>query len=167
MPSTLKVRSKLDSKGKEELARLQEETAKLIDKERVRGQDAYEKHDQQRGTMLHSNEVILRILRMNNTLWPEDSINCPGHANFYFQSPFTGKKVCAGAPFKKGPMREFSVIHHDTAGRPVGVEYGWREVLHRLLKKALITWQQIQMAFPIYEMQQSRDFDRQVQKFKN
>lgn len=164
---TLKVKRQQSAKAQEELCRLQEDTAKLIDRERVPGQDDYEKHERQQGTMLHSNDVVRRILRMNSTIWPEDSINCPGHGNFYYPSPVTGKKACAGAPFKKGPMREFSIIYKDAAGRPIGVEYGWRTILVRLLKKNLITWQQIQMNFPIYEMRQSKAFDQQAQEFKN
>lgn len=164
---TLRVKKQLPLSKAEELARLQESTAKLIDKERIPGQDDYEKRERQQGTMLMSNEVVRRILRMNRHIWVEDSLNCPGHANFYYPAPPGGRKACAGAPFKKGPMREFSVVFTDTAGRPIAVEYGWREVLHRLLKKNLITWMQVQMGFPLYEMSQSADFDRQVRKFKN
>lgn len=163
----LKVKKQLPVSQAEELAKLQEETGKLIAKERIPNQDAYEEHDRQRGTMLDSNEVVRRILKMNSSVWVEDSLNCPGHANFYYSSWMTGAKACAGAPFKKGSLREFSIVYHDTAGRPTGVEYGWREILHRLLKKALITWQQIQMNFPVYEMRRSRDFDRQTRRFKN
>jgi hypothetical protein len=160
----LKVKKQISSN--EELARLQESTAKLIEKERVPGQDQLEKHEDQNGTMLHSNEVIRRILRMNSLIWPEDSINCPGHANFYYADK-DGVKTCAQSPFKKGPMREFNIIHHDAAGRPVGIEYGWREVLRRLLEKRLISWAQIQMNFPVYESVRSERFDRLTKRFKN
>lgn len=163
----LRVKRQLPSSQADELARLQEETGSLIERERIPGQDEYEKEKQQRGTVLHSNDMVRRILRMNPCLWVEDSINCPGHANFYYPAGVSGKKTCAGSPFKKGPVREFSVIFHDAAGRPVRVEYGWREVLHRLLKRALISWVQVRMNFPIYEMRQSGDFDRQTRRFKN
>lgn len=161
----LKIKKQISSN--EKLMELQESTAKLIERERIPGQDEFEKHDQQKGTMLHSNDMIRRILRMNHKLWVEDSVNMPGHANFYYPAQVSGAKTCAAAPFKKGPMREFSIIYQDRAGRPVAVEYGWRQVLLRLMQKNLITWQQVQMGFPIYEMRQSSAFDKQVQRFKN
>ena len=152
----LKVKKQISTD--EELARLKEETGNLIEKERIPGQDNYENHVRQEGTWLHSNEVIRRIVRMNHSIWPEDSVNCPGHANFYYS--FRGAKTCAQSPFKKGPMREFSIVHHDRAGRPVAVEYGWREVLHRLLKRNLITWTEVLINFPIYPSRRSEAFDQ-------
>jgi hypothetical protein len=160
----LKIKKQISTD--EELARLQEDTAKAIDQERIPGQNQYEKHVEQQGLVLDSNEMIRRVLRMNHALWPEDSINCPGHANFYYVTP-EGMKACAGSPFKKGPLREFSIVLHDTAGRPIGIEYGWREVLHRLLKQKLISWPQVYRYFPLHPSRLSRAFDSQTQKYKN
>jgi hypothetical protein len=161
----LKVKKQLPSSQAEELARLQEDTGKLIERERVPGQDDYENHKRQEGTWLHSNELVRRITGINPGVWVEDSINCPGHANFYYSKD--GRKACAQAPFKKGPLREFNIIHNDAAGRPVGIEYGWREVLKRLLQKRLISWLFIQMTFPLYESVRSERFNQQIRKFKN
>jgi hypothetical protein len=169
----LKVKRQLPRSQWDLHAEIVESNANAVEKERIPHQDEYEKHEQQQGTMLHSNEVVRRVLNMNPKLWVEDSRNLKGHANFYYTG-HDGTKRCAGAPFKKGPMREFSVLYVDRAGRiasigpgSVPVEYGWRTVLQRLLSKQLITWAQIVMNFRIHVQAQSGPFDQQTQVYKN
>jgi hypothetical protein len=96
-----------------------------------------------------------------------------GHANFYYLGPL-GDKRCAGAPFKLGWIREYSIVYTDRSGRvaPVGpgnvpVEYGWRTVLARLLAKELVTWPQILLHFEVNPAAQSDQFDQQTQPYKN
>lgn len=161
----LRVKKQLPSSAKEELARLFEDTDKQLESERVPGQENWKNADRQRGIALDSNDLILRVLKMNPFVWTEDSINCPGHANFYFVK--NGHKECAGAPFKRGMVYEFSRIYVDASDRPIGIEYGWREILHRLLKKKLISWAKMVKHFPIYNSARSEPFDRQVQNYKN
>lgn len=161
----LRIKKQLPSSQQEKLAELWEATDKQLQVERVPGQENFKNFDRQRGIPLDSNDLILRVLRMNPFLWTEDSMHCPGHANFYFVK--NGEKACAGAPFKRGMVYEFSRIYVDRADRPVGIEYGWREVLHRLLKKKLITWGQMVKHFPIYSSARSEAFERQTQQFKN
>ena len=170
----LKVKKQLDSAEQEKLAELWEDTERKLEAERIPDQARYENHQRQEGTWLHSNEVIRRVLRMNSMIWPEDSVNCRGHANFYYPDPITGQKRCAETPFRKGPMHECTIVYKDASGRPapvgpgnVPIEYGWREVIDRLIKKRLITLEQARRYFPLHETQLSEPFDRQVQEFKN
>jgi hypothetical protein len=152
-------------KHNETLARLWEETDKKLRAERLPNQEDWKNVDRQRGLPIDSNELVRRIRKMSPFLWVEDSLNCPGHAGFYFSS-FDGQKQFSGAHFKKGTVFEFSRIYVDAADRPVAVEYGWREVLHRLLKKKLIKWKQMVKVFPIYNSVRSEPFDRQTQPLK-
>ena len=161
----LKIKNQLPASQQEKLQELWEDTDKKLQQERVPDQANFKNADRQRGIPLDSNELVRRVQKMNPFVWAEDSINCKGHANFYF--PKHGRRACAQAPFKHGVVFEFSRIYVDAADRPVAVEYGWREVLHRLLKKKLITWGQIVKHFPIYASARSEAFDRQTQELKN
>lgn len=151
-------------KHNESLARLWQETDKQLERERIPNQDDWKNADRQRGIPLDSNELIRRVLKMNPAIWPEDSLYCRGHVGFYFARD--GRKEFSGAHCKKGIVYEFSRIYVDAADRPVAIEYGWREVLHRLLKKKLIKWNQMTKLFPIYNSVRSEPFDRQTQPLK-
>lgn len=160
----LKIKKQLPGSQKDELARLWEDTDKQLEAERIPGQEDFKNEDRQRGIPLDSNELVRRITKMNPFVWVEDSLRCPGHAGFYFAKH--EQKFFSGAHFKKGTVFEFSRIYVDAADRPVAVEYGWREVLHRLMKKKLVTWGQIVKYFPIYNSVRSEPFDRQTQELK-
>lgn len=161
----LKVKRQLPSSQQEKLVELWEDTDKKLAPERLPQQDQWKNADRQRGIPLDSNEVVRRVQKMNPFVWAEDSINCRGHVSFYFVKQ--GHKEFTGAFLKKGMVFEFSRIYVDAADRPVGVEYGWREMLHRLLKKKLITWGQIVKHFPIYSSARSEAFDRQTQELRS
>jgi hypothetical protein len=160
----LRIKKQTDERAKEQLAEYFEKTDKQLEKERIPGQEEFKNADRQRGIPLDSNELVRRITKINPFVWVEDSRNCPGHAGFYFSKH--EQKFFSGAHFKKGMVFEFSRIYVDVTDRPVAVEYGWREVLHRLMKKKLITWAQIVKNFPIYSSQRSEVFDRQTQDLK-
>jgi len=161
----LKVKKQLSVSNQDNLVELWEDTDKKLQAERVPDQENWKNADRQRGIPLETNDLIKRVREMNRGIWAEDSLNCPGHANFYFVQ--NGHKQCAGSPFKKGVVFEFSRIFVDAADRPVAIEYGWREVLHRLMKKKLITWKQIVKSFPIYNSVRSEAFERQTQELRN
>lgn len=157
----------------EELARMYEDTEKRVARDRIPNQDEWKKD--RRGTSIHSNELIRRIKLMNPLVWAEDSIKFRHERiSLYYPSPLLEAKCYTGAHFRKGMVREFSKVFTDTSDRvaPVGprgepIDYGWREVLHRLLKLNLVTLAQIKKHFPIYESTASEAFDKHVQKFKN
>jgi hypothetical protein len=160
----LKIKNQLPSSNKEKLAEMFEATDKQLEAERVPGQQDFKNADRQRGIPIDSNELVRLITTINPFVWAEDSIRCPGRAGFYFAKHEV--KQFSGAHFKKGVVFEFSRIYVDAADRPVAVEYGWREILHRLMKKKLITWAQIVKNFPIYASVRSEAFDRQTQDLK-
>lgn len=151
-------------KDNETIAKLWEQTDNELERERLPDQENWKNADRQRGLPMDSNDLIRRVRVLNPLLWAEDSRNCPGHAGFYFTQD--GRKAFSGAHFKKGIVFEFSRIYVDAADRPVAVEYGWREVLHRLLKKKLIKWKQMVKVFPIYNSVRSEPFERQTQSLK-
>lgn len=161
----LRIKKQLPSSQEEKLAELWEDTDRKLESERVPDQENFTDADRQRGIPLEANELVRRVRKMNPFLWAEDSINCRGHANFYFVK--RGEKRCAGAPFRKAVVFEFSRIYVDRANRPIAIEYGWREILHRLLKQKLVTWGQIVKHFPIYSSARSEIFERHIQELKN
>jgi hypothetical protein len=157
----LEVKKQLSTN--EELARLQEDTARQIEKERIPGQDDFENLERQRGYPLSSGEVLFRVLCMNPLIWPEERMR--GRVSLFY-STREGERQFTGAHFPQGMVWEFSQCYPDCAGRPVRWEYGWREILHRLMKKGLIRWHQIRKLFPIYETTPSAAFDRQTRELK-
>lgn len=161
----LRIKKQLPSSQEEQLHRMWEETDKQLERERIPGQEDFKNADRQRGIPIESNDLIRRVRKMNPFLWAEDSRNCPGHAAFYYVQQ--GKKQFSDAHFKKGIVFEFSRIYVDRADRPIAIEYGWREVLHRLMRKRLISWGQIVKHFPIYSSRRSEAFERYIQELKN
>ena len=90
--------------------------------------------------------LIERILKMNPNIWVEDSINCPGYANFYTMRGWV--KTCLDAAFEKGALPEFSILIEDDIRKlPVKEIRGWWTVLYRLLAQRAITKRQIRKAF--------------------
>lgn len=161
----LKVKRQLPSSMNDELHRLWEDTDKKLERCRLPDQDNWKRD--RRGISIHSNELIRRVKAMNPSVWAEDSINLKEQIGLYYASAGLGIKRYSGAHFKRGMVREFSQVSCDRADLPTGIEYGWREVLHRLLKVRLVSWRQILEQFPIYDSPSSEAFDRQVQRFKN
>jgi hypothetical protein len=157
----LRVKKQISSD--EHLARLQEDTARQIEKERVPGQDDFEKLERQKGHPLSSGELLWRVSKMNSRIWPEEKVL--GRVSLFY-STREGEREFTGAHFPQGVVWEFSQCYPDLAGRPVRWEYGWRVVLHRLMQKGLITWRQIKKLFPIYESTPSAAFDRQTRELK-
>lgn len=162
----LKIKKQQSQKAEEELHRLWEETDRELERERIPDQEHFTDEERQKGIAIHANELVRRITKMNPGIWAEDSINCPGNAGFYYTKP-DGLKACAQTPFNKGMVREFTRVYVDMADRPVGIQYGWREILYRLLKLKLISWESIQSNFPIYDSVRSELFDAKVQELKN
>src|SRR5262249_48944406 len=101
----------------------------------------------------------------NPGLFVEDSVNCKGHAGFYFTEA-DGTKKPTNAHFKKGVLPEFSVIETDAADQPVRVQYGWREVLARLGKAKKLALAQVVRVFGDCETVQSKHWRRDMQKFR-
>lgn len=163
----LKVKKQVSSAQQDKLAELWEDTDKRLARERIPNQGEWTNPERQRGTPIHSNELIRRIRQMNPNIWVEDSKISKERAGFYYVDPLKGRKAFTGAHFQKGMVREHVLVYVDRSDRPTGYELGWREILHRLLRKQLITWAQMVEHFPIYHTALSGPFDRQVQDLKN
>lgn len=161
----LKIKKQLPSSQQEKLAELWEDTDKQLAADRFPQQEEWTNAERQRGIPLDSNEVVRRVQKCNPFIWAEDSINCSGHISFYFVK--YGHKTYTGAFLKKGIVFEYSRIYVDASDRPVAVEYGWREVLHRLSKQRLVTWGQIVKHFPIYSSARSAAFERQTRELRS
>lgn len=163
----LKVKKQVSSAQQDKLAELWEDTDRRLAKERIPNQGEWTNPQRQRGTPIHSNEVIRRIRKMNPDIWVEDSKISKERAGFYYFDQIRKCRAFTGAHFQKGMVREHVLVYVDRSDRPTGYELGWREILHRLLKKQLITWGQMVQHFPIYQTALSGPFDRQVQEFKH
>jgi hypothetical protein len=136
----LHVREQLPAGDREHLLRMWEQTDKQIADQRFSDQEDFKNQERQMGKIMHSGELVRRILKLNKDLIVEDSNAVKGCAGFYLTR--NGEKTWTNASFKKGWISEFSIIHTDRADLPVRVDYGWRTVLIRLLKFRAITWQQ-------------------------
>lgn len=117
------------------------ETDRALQKQRAVDQDSFTQVEKQTGKGMWSNELVLRIQRLNSDLWVEDSLNNPGHAAFYILKG--GVKTYTGAAFKRGYLTEFAVIKTDNADLPVGIVPGWRMVLMRLCQFGALTKKQV------------------------
>jgi hypothetical protein len=137
----LHVREQLPAGDREHLLRMWEETDKQIQDQRYEDQSDFQNQERQMGKIMHSGELVRRILKLNRDLIVEDSNAIKGCAGFYLMR--NGEKVWTNASFKKGWISEFSIIHTDRADLPVRVDYGWRTVLVRLLKFNAISWAQV------------------------
>lgn len=149
----------------EELARLREMSAAKIESQRFPDQDNFKDTERQLGSPMHSSNLISKVKKINPRLICEDSINCKGHAGFYYFSQ-TGEKKATGASFKKGILSEFSVIETDAADLPVRVQYGWREVLLRLVKAKQLSLKQVLRVFGDTATVQSTNWRRDAQQFR-
>lgn len=151
---------------REELSRLREMSDNRIAGHRFQDQDNFKDKERQLGTPLHSTELVKRIRKINKNLTVEDSMNCRGHAAFYYHTP-EGEKRYTNASFKKGILSEFSVIETDAADLPVRVQYGWREVLSRLLQARQLSLKAVLRMFGDAHTVQSQHWRRNVQRFRD
>jgi hypothetical protein len=141
----LRVREQLPTGDREHLLQMWEKTDKQIQDQRYEDQSDFKNKERQMGKIMHSGELVKRILKLNRDLIVEDSKGVKGCAGFYLMR--NGVRAWTNASFKKGWVSEFSIIHTDAADLPVRVDYGWRTCLVRLLKFGAISWQQVLTTF--------------------
>jgi hypothetical protein len=149
----------------DQLKGLWEDTDKKLSMQRLRNQSLWTNPERSRGTMIDSNEMIRRVLKMNPKLWVEDARLSRDRAGFYFAGE-DGEPRFTGAHWQKGMIREHVLVYVDRADLPTGYELGWREILLRLLEKKLIKLADIPEYFPVFETQLSGPYDQRVQESK-
>lgn len=104
-------------------------------------QESFENSEKQTGKGLWSHTLVKQILKLNRSLFVEDSQLVPGCAAFY---KMVGKeKKPTGASFRKGLIPEFTIFKPVTEFDSMGITYGWRTVLVRLLRSRDLTWNQV------------------------
>jgi len=150
---------------KEELARIREMSDAQLSQHRMPDQDNFKDKVRQMGHPMHSNTLVRMVLKANPKLVVEDSVNCKGHAAFYYFE-VDGAKKPTNAHFKKGILPEFSIMETDAADLPVRVQYGWREVLSRLVKAKQLRLGQVLRMFGDTTTVQSSHWRRQLQPFR-
>lgn len=158
-------KEQLNPRNQDVLAEMWEKTDKQLAANRFPGQEGFKDKLRQMGTPMHSSALITKVQKLNPRLVAEDSTNCRGNAGFYY-STATGEKRFTGAHFRKGVLPEFSVIETDAADLPVRVQYGWREVLARLVKSGQLTLRQVVKAFGDTNTVQSDNWRREIQPFR-
>jgi len=157
---------KRPTQGLEELARIREMSDSHLSAHRLPNQDDYKDKERQLGRPMHSGVLINEVLKLNHRLVCEDSVNCRGSAAFYYFTP-EGEKRPTNAHFRKGVLSEFSIVETDAADLPIRVQYGWREVLLRLVRAGQLSLAQVLRVFGDTESVQSQNWRRSVQKFRN
>jgi hypothetical protein len=158
-------RKQLPGSDMEELARLREMSDAQLGQHRLPDQDLFKDVERQIGRAMHSSELVRLVKKANPKLIVEDSVNCRGNAAFYFFTP-EGEKKPTNAHFKKGILTEWSVIETDAADLPVKVQYGWREILLRLVKARQLSAEQILRIADDSNAVQSTNWRRDLQKFR-
>lgn len=158
-------RKQLPESDKDELQRLREMSDAKLAVNRLPGQEDFKDRERQLGNAMHSSEFVRRVQKLNPALIVEDSINCRGSAAFYYATP-QGEKTYTNASFKKGVLPEFSVIETDAADLPVKVQYGWREVLLRLVKARQLSFRQVVRMFGDAETVQGSVWRRSIRNFR-
>ena len=161
----LRIKKQLPLSQQDKLVELWEDTDKKLEHDRIPNQENWTNPERARGNAIHSSEIILRVRKMNPDIFVLDSPISRERAGFYYIS--NGLPKFTGAHFQKGMVREHCLIYKDLSNRPTGYELGWREILGRLRRKGLISWEQMKRYFPIYHTQLSVEFDRQMQDLKN
>ena len=131
----------------------------------------------QEGRKLHRSEVVRRILKLNSSLWYEQSINYPDQGGLYIKDMTVhgfNKRMVSSMPH--GWIPEFSVPltvpsvvpSLDLAPvwdaiRQVDSQIpGWRTVLIRLLKGGLITAGGVEQEFQITRGRSSQKWQQAV-----
>ena len=95
-------------------------------------QESFENSAKQTGKGIWSDQLEKQILSLNKNLWVENSVLVPGCAGFY--KMVDGKKTPTGASFRKGFVPEFTIFKPVTEFDSMGITYGWRTVIMRLMK---------------------------------
>jgi hypothetical protein len=163
---TLKIAEPKDpSQGREELARIREMSDSHLGQHRLPDQENLKDKQRQVGKAMESSELVAKVKKLNPRLVVEDSLNCRGHASFYHVTP-AGEKTYTNANFKKGVLPEFSVIETDAADLPIRVQYGWREVLLRLVKARQLSFRQVVRMFGDAETVQGLAWRRNIRHLR-
>jgi len=146
-------RNKLGDKslrGAEALAQSFEQIDKSLQQYRLPDHEQLKDVDARMGKPLHFAELIRRVVKLNPSLWAEDSINRPGNVGFYRHRTPTPEDPCDKeylVAFPKDILPEYSIIETDAADLPVKEKRGWRTVLLRLLQQRALTIEQVSSAF--------------------
>lgn len=130
-------------------------------------QESFENAEKQTGKPLWSHAFIKRVLKLNPDLIVEDSKLVPGCAAFY---RMVGKeKKPTNASFRKGLIPEFTIFKPETEFDSVGITYGWRTVLLRLMKARVLSYAQIFSVWGEVHFGDARGkhWDAYVREFRN
>ncbi len=157
-------RRQLHDSDKDELQRIREMSDSYLGANRLPDQDNFKDKERQLGKAMHSSEFVQKVLKLNPGILCEDSLNCRGHAGFYYVE--AGEKKYTNASFQKGILPEFSIIATDAADLPVRVQYGWREVLLRLVKARQLSFRQVVRMFGDAGTVQAKAWRRNIRNFR-
>lgn len=154
---------------KEALDKLREENNAMLNRYRLPDQDELSRVHERLGRPMPYQELIRRVLKLNPTLWVEDSINMPGHCGFYRQKQpkFAGdsdKEFLVAFP--KQVLPEFSSVTLNHERLVTGEIRGWRTVLLRLLQQGALTLSQVQSLVEYTEQPVARRWNQEIVCFK-
>jgi hypothetical protein len=130
------------------LEKKRQETYQKDERYRLPGQEELTNVMASLGSPTSHTDFIKKVEKLSKQrIWTEDSLNYTGGMNWYTER--NGEKVCLGAPFLKGYLPEFDVIHTDERNLPNGKTPGWRNVLSQLIVAKVLTKTQVDKAFGI------------------
>lgn len=120
------------------------------------------------GKPMKDTDVIDKVRKLSGYLiWSEDSIACPGGANFY-RWGLNGKKECLDSAFKRGMLPQWTTWHQEEMGLVEDVTVGWMQILSRLVQKGSIRYQDISKEFNLgnEDIHAARFWKQQMKDFR-
>ena len=137
----------------ERIAELKAADEAHLAKFKVPDQESLTNIAERMGTPMRDTELIAKVRMLTGyTVWVEDSKACPGGANFYRM--VGEEKVCLKAPFQRGILPQYSILHVNELDLPDPDHPktpGWMEVLARLIIQRVISYRDVIKTFKIHD----------------
>lgn len=115
----------------------------IHDTYRLSDHAAFADFERRKGQVIHSSEVIYRILRLAPRLVVQRQLNFEHEWGFYFP----GQRLIYLSGFHDGWLTEFSYAFVDDRDLPTEERRGWRTVLVRLMGRGVLLWRDVVKEF--------------------
>lgn len=154
----------------ERIAELREQDRAHLAKFKVPDQESLTNVFERMGTPMRDTDLIDKIRAMTGySVWVEDSRANPGGANFYRMQG--DQKVCLKAPFQRGFLPQYSILHVNELDLPDPDHPktpGWMEVVARLIVQKVISYRDAVKVFKIHDesSHNARIWRKTIQQFR-
>jgi hypothetical protein len=115
----------------------------LHDTYRLYDHASFKDFERRKGQVIHSSELIYRVLRLNPCLIIQHQLNFDDEWGFYWPS----QRLIYLSGFHDGWLTEFSYSFVDDRDLPTEERRGWRTVLLRLMGRGVLSWDEVVKEF--------------------